>query len=499
MPSISSVRRGAWRRWRGVAATMLLCWGASAFVAPSVGAQEAPLGPGTPAVVQGTAEDVLLREAPGFEAGVLAPLAAGTGVEIVAGPVTAADGSSWLRVGAGGVVGFVPAGMLAPIAAAPMIEGVEAPAAEAIPAADAAPVPATADVVAAQPVPAGEAVTTSDVNLRGGPDMMAPVLAVLPPGSPLTVTGEASSGFAPVNAGGVAGWVATEFLGSPGAAPTPEQPPAELVSTAPTLPASTGGTAATTDLVNLRGGPSYEADVLSVIPPGTTVTASGSLENGFFPVQYGGQSGWVASEFLTFQGGEAASADAALAPPPPAEAPALEAPEAPSLAAPLGSGIAWPFSGGTWQVIQGYNNGTHTNRSSFANYQYSLDLARVDGETAGQTVLAPASGTVSWVDGGSGGILIDMGNGYGVAMFHITVDPSIGSGDAVTQGQPVGTVSGPGGPGYASTPHVDLTLWGLSGGGGHVSTPFSGQFAISGREFPDTGGTNQHMGAEVSA
>jgi hypothetical protein len=148
-------------------------------------------------------------------------------------------------------------------------------------------------------------------------------------------------------------------------------------------------------------------------------------------------------------------------------------------------------------VVQGYNNGTHTNRSGFAQYKYSLDWARVDGDTAGQPVSAPVSGTVRWTDRGSGGMLIDAGNGYGVAVFHVTIDRGLGRGDRVERGQSIGTISGPGGEGYMSIAHIDITAWRLTNNG-HEAVPFEGPNAIAGMEFPDTGGTNQHMGARVT-
>ncbi len=86
-----------------------------------------------------------------------------------------------------------------------------------------------------------------------------------------------------------------------------------------------------------------------------------------------------------------------------------------------------------------------------------------------------------------------MGNGYTVAMFHSTYDAGLSRGQWVEQGQYLGTVSGPGGAGYASTPHVDITLW-YTGEGGRTAAPFSGGNAISGWDFPDTGGSNQHAG-----
>ena len=125
----------------------------------------------------------------------------------------------------------------------------------------------------------------------------------------------------------------------------------------------------------------------------------------------------------------------------PAPAPAAEAASAES------TGIAWPISGGEWEVVQGYNNGTHTNRSGFAQYKYSLDWARVDGDTAGQPVFAPVSGTVQWVDRGSGGMLVDAGNGYGVAVFHVTLDRDLSRGDSVERGQRSGPSPAPAGTG----------------------------------------------------
>ena len=68
---------------------------------------------------------------------------------------------------------------------------------------------------------------------------------------------------------------------------------------------------------------------------------------------------------------------------------------------------------------------------------------------------------------------------------------------AVEQGQRIGTISGPGGDGYMSMAHIDITVWRLSGRG-HESVPFIGPNAIGGREFLDSGGANQHMGATVT-
>lgn len=449
-------------------------------------AQDASVYPGGPAYVTGGGpEGVLLRSDPGFEFEVVSPLWGGAQVTVLDGPYTAADGSSWYQVEAAGQVGYAPAGHIS--------GGGDVAAADAAPVADVAPAedawvaeqtPVEAPVSAYEPAQAaGPATTTSDVNLRAEPDANAAVLATLAPGTALEVTGAAVAGYFPVWANGTNGWVAAEYV-QPGAAPPPDpslanpapaNDPTYIAEPAPNPDPAAGALATVTD-ANLRAEPYAEAAVIGTVPAGANLVVSGVAENGFTPVTYNGQFGWVGNDVLA--GSTGATPDAAAAPR-------------------LGGLISWPFRGGTWEVIQGYNNGTHQNRSSFANYQYALDWAQVGGGAAGQQVYAAASGTISWIDRGSGGMLIDMGNGYGLAMFHVTYDGSLSRGQTIQAGTPVGTISGPGGEGYMSTAHVDLTLWQLSGGS-HVATPFTGQFAISGVEFPDMGGGNQHMGVQVT-
>ena len=210
------------------------------------------------------------------------------------------------------------------------------------------------------------------------------------------------------------------------------------------------------------------------MPAGAAVTVTGDPQSGFYPVVYNGTSGWASGDFITFGGGGDPGGGGG------------------------GSGIIFPFTGGTWTVIQGHNGGTHQNRSGFAQYYYALDWARTDGNTAGQPIYAPASGTIGFNDRGSGGLAIEMGNGHTVAMFHVTFDAGgLGYGQYVTQGQYLGYISGPGGAGYASTPHVDMTLW-QGTGQSHSAAPFSGSNAISGVSFPDIGGWNQHYGVTVN-
>jgi len=391
-------------------------------------------------------------------------------------------------------------------------------------------VPVITDVRAQESPTGGQAAIASSgepVLLREQPGYDAAALATLSEGTGLDVAGEpvtAADGtsWLPVVAAGQNGYVPAGFVSAapaalePAAGPVAAPEPAPVIAAAPPVSAepvaapvaagavpATGALGATTTEANLRSGPSVDTAVLTVLPSGMSLSIDGPAQNGFFPVTGGGTSGWIAAELLSGGTAVATPPDAnALtgnvpAPLPNTASPPTSAEPAPEASRAESTGIAWPMAGGEWEVVQGYNNGTHTNRSDFAQYKYSLDWARVDGDTAGQPVFAPVSGTVQWVDRGSGGMLVDAGNGYGVAVFHVTLDRDLAGGETVARGQRIGTISGPGGDGFMSMAHVDITVWRLSGRS-HESVPFIGPNTLAGHEFPDAGGANQHMGATVT-
>jgi uncharacterized protein YraI len=298
----------------------------------------------------------------------------------------------------------------------------------------------------------GDATTTSDLNLRSGPSTADDVLRVMPPGAAVTIDGEPENGFYPVTYQGTSGWAYGGYLdlGDDGE------------------PAPAIGEAGVTSALNLRAGPSTRDDVLAVMPEGAIVEITGDPENGFYPVRYDGENGWAFGDYLDF-GGVANVPDAA---------------------------VIWPVSGGEWTISQGYNGSSHQNQSSTWQYYYSFDIIRTDGNTAGQPVYSPVDGSVRWTESGSGGISIDMGNGYAAAIFHITVDPGLSWGDPLEQGQYIGYISGPGGDGNMGFDHLHLSLWATDDGGNwsRVAMPFTGQNAIAGVEYPETGGYSQWSG-----
>ena len=92
--------RATYRRGLACVVVMVLCYGPALA---GVQAQETP-------AISSAGETVLLRDQPGYDAAVLATLGDGNPLDVTGGPVTAADGTSWLPVVAGGQSGYVPAG-----------------------------------------------------------------------------------------------------------------------------------------------------------------------------------------------------------------------------------------------------------------------------------------------------------------------------------------------------------------------------------------------------
>jgi uncharacterized protein YraI len=441
----------------------------------------------------GDGDPVRLRRRPGYQSETLVLVPEGESVRIAGQLVEARDGSLWWKVAYGGYRGFMIADYLAAGGAAE----------------------------------SGDAVTTTGLNLRAGPSTGDDVLLVMPAGAAVTVTGDAVNGFYPVRYRGTSGWAFGDYLdfgGEPDVSPS-ETGQATVVDGALNLragpstaddvllvlpdgatvsllgeeangflrvsyngttgwaygaylatgdgsdPADHGaaatGEATATTALNLRAGPGKGNAVILVIPAGGTIEILGEPENGYYPVRYGGERGWAFGDFLSFGSSNAS-----------------------------GSLIVWPVSGGEWMISQGYNGFSHYNADSTYQYAYSLDIVRTDGNTAGQPVYSPVDGTIRWTERASGGIAINMGNGYAVAMFHMTVDPGLRWGDRVSQGQYLGFISGPGQDGNIGFDHLHFTVWATDDGGNwsRVAVPFSGQNAIAGLDFPDTGGYNQWQG-----
>ena len=69
-------------------------------------------------------------------------------------------------------------------------------------------------------------------------------------------------------------------------------------------PPKSGEFALTSDDLNLRSDPSYNSDVVTVIPGGSQVTVEGKVKDGFYPINYRSGLGWADGKFLQRLGPE---------------------------------------------------------------------------------------------------------------------------------------------------------------------------------------------------
>ena len=248
---------------------------APAEPAPTQPTPAQPTSPPEPDVTANatTTAALNLRDGPSLGAAVLTVMPDGGRVAI-----TGAAQSGFAPVAYGGLSGWASTDFL-------LVDGQTAP-----------------EPVAPDPGPSqGTTSVTETLNLRAAPNTTSAILAVMPAGATLAITGTAQQGFLPVNYDGVAGWAYTAFLSTGGAVDTPAAP-------AP----SGGGTATVNDDLNLRSGASLAAAVLTVMPTGADVTLLGGSENGFVAVRYGGIEGWAWAGYLSAGGGTSAPAAGTL-------------------------------------------------------------------------------------------------------------------------------------------------------------------------------------------
>ncbi len=267
---------------RLVAACLVLLV-ATSLLAPAVAASD--LLSGTLGQVSGTNGDgVNVRSAPGFQAGRVGALPEGARVRVLEGPQSAADGSQWYKVQAGGLEGWVVAEYLAPA------------------------VPAAGDTVQ---------VTGTDghgLRLRAAAGIGSAVLAIMPEGSRAQVTGApvadaAGTEWVPLRYEGMDGFAARAYLvvvdgGASGAA-SPSVAEVRQVANTPSVRVGGNAQVVNTDGqgVNVRYGAGYDQPVATVAPEGAVMRVIGGPRTDgqgitWWQVDYRGIQGWVHGGYL---------------------------------------------------------------------------------------------------------------------------------------------------------------------------------------------------------
>ena len=139
-------------------------------------------------------------------------------------------------------------------------------------------------------------------------------------------------------------------------------------------------------------------------------------------------------------------------------------------------------AGTTWSVVAGYNTGTHAEHDG--QDPHAIDIVRVPREeTAFTPVLAPVSGTVAWR--GWDGLSITDSAGFDHLLAHVAPLDHIQRGSLVRVGDQVATVCAAYDCGNHGLPHIHYAVH-QSNGDGYLgpSVPFTGRYALEGRELP---------------
>jgi len=209
--------------------------GASMLV-PSAASADTNLVIGQQAVISyANGDQVRLRETPNYEGTLIAMYGEGVYVTVLDGPVTDDAGNYWYQVSVDEHVGYIVADFLAldnGVSLEVVAEATEEPVVTETPAdVPIADVPTETDPVAVVPDPpvSGAVIafgwvagTNGDgVRCRASMDPNAPVITVLPEGTPVEITGPVSDIWQPINCLGGGGFVAAQFVTTtdPNAAP----------------------------------------------------------------------------------------------------------------------------------------------------------------------------------------------------------------------------------------------------------------------------------------
>lgn len=141
--------------------------------------------------------------------------------------------------------------------------------------------------------PAGATVTET-VNLRQQPSRESTVVAVIPGGSAIDLTGRTADGYVEGSWDGSTGWIDAAYVTQD----VPATAAQSVESGAAVGEPDPNGTATATTDVNIRANPSPSAPIVAVVPAGSVVTLTGKRAEGYYSVSYAGAIGWIDAAYL---------------------------------------------------------------------------------------------------------------------------------------------------------------------------------------------------------
>ena len=154
-------------------------------------------------------------------------------------------------------------------------------------------------------------------------------------------------------------------------------------------------------------------------------------------------------------------------------------------------------AGTTWSIVAGYNTASHSDADN--GDPHAIDIVRIPREdTSGTPVLAPVDGTVRWLDWDC--LMITDAAGYEHLLCHVSPLGHLQRGSAVAIGEQVAVVCRAFECGNNGLAHIHYAIH-ESRGGGYLgrSIPFTGSYALEGRELHWSNESNLHAGLEFTS
>ena len=161
------------------------------------------------------------------------------------------------------------------------------------------------------------------------------------------------------------------------------------------------------------------------------------------------------------------------------------------------SGVPIPAPAGTeWEIVAGYNTRTHSDHDD--GDPHAIDIVRTDASTDWTQVLSPVDGEVTWR--GTECVTIRDSAGYAHLLCHISPHEHIQRGLRVRIGDDLGQVYPAGFAVNGGIAHIHYAIHHTYGGGYLDRTiPFTGAYAIEGRELPWRDEFNLHAGLRFTS